>query len=805
MLPPAFPPARRSSAHPFNFLEKLNSQNEYSARSIIANDPDTSSSNFKSASNLVRLRSFHFLPFNDHSCKSGLVVFDDPLQIGATTSCLFYRQSFNARIRPRKDVLGFRLPWLSPTGHLFFLCSAYAHFFSIWLAASGNSNSSKTRIDAWDKECHAGKLTVNEYINQVVSYANGREYSSASLRSNLQSWFLSDSSGQAWMQSLQRAHDLTSPFRVSHEFFLEAQEEQWKIGLPSEASSRALGDVNTHAIQLPLKNVELLVAANAHVDFRGRVTAIQPHVKHFEVFYPKVAPWAFKVLMLTPIGPYRKNISFTVNVEDREKYLKSLDAESLTECQKIANEMLVQKQFSSSKPCLQGVAVARLFVISQQLSREMFHFLCESFPRAGAFLDWLREDSTLFIHATSCLSKIGYCQSFLEHLGIDKSRILDSGGRVFAGEVFVPSGGRGHWPLANLWGIESVVQSSALASPAPDCSLGNILIIKRRSTRLSPFSSSSYQNWAKDIQKVFPHVEIRFFDDADKVVLQSMPLQIALLQWADVVVGAHGAAMSWLPFAKSCTHFVSLRGRSNSDIYEQLAIGFGIGFHHAQFRYRYEDYVDEIITGVGDALAVQRASVARPVKPPRIMGLKEPWGKDADVLGAFDMVSPKGCATYSHGKTHQQGFTHFALMNPHVKHITSDLVRLFASEFWKYPLVAFFQPGNDTSFLLMVHGHYKARIKKCSLTVSELADFDSVLAVRAAGSDLECANVQTPYRWKATELNVGVKGQADMLERSSDGQWVQRAIPRDLCFRAGPSVENLGETALVWRLKDIIL
>jgi len=724
------------------------------------------------------------------SCSPGLAVFNAP-QAAANASCLFAHRTFPARADAPPDRLAARVPWFSPTGHLFVACAAWAHFFST-LAVSAVTD----QLDGWDKQCHAGRLSLAEYLNRVSQTAGTVPV--VELETRLKAWFASDAAGQAWLQAVTRAHVLATPFGAVHDFTLLG--EAWAAMLPSQAAGRALGDVNTHEVRLPPLSVGALFARNALVDARGRVVAVDAARRRFEVFYPQEAPWSFKPLMLDPVGPYRKHMEFRVNHEQRARLRAELEGDAgAADCLAKAGELLAARQFTRAEPCANGgVAVARVFVISQHLSREMFHFLCESLPRAGAFLDWLVGDDTVLVHATDCARKAGYCASFLQALGIAPGRLV--GGLVFAGELAVPAGGRGHWPLSSLWGIESLVARARLPSTTAlaACAAGNVLVIKRKSTRLQPWPSDAYERWARDIdfalRPLFAGLTVRFFDDQDRQAMASMPAQIEALRWADVVVGAHGAAMAWIPFLKPCAHVVSLRGRSNSDIYEHLALGFGVGFHHAHFRYHYDDYIDEVITGVGDALGIQ-------AKPERVSVVV--FAETPDMALPFSVLraSPRCIARDDDDDDDNavvEAHSHYAVVRPGVGFMSPALLQAVAAELGRVQAVAFFLPGDATSALLVVDVASGVKVDACALSEDELAlRFASVLVIKSLRQGMTCAGVERPFR--ALAIVDTSKAHARLWTRNA---WQPAMpVPRDLCAREAPAIGTMGEPEAIWRVR----
>ena len=80
--------------------------------------------------------------------------------------------------------------------------------------------------------------------------------------------------------------------------------------------------------------------------------------------------------------------------------------------------------------------------------------------------------------------------------------------------------------------------------------------------------------------------QVQRFDDKNETLMTSFGEQIRLVHDADVVIGAHGAALSHLMYARpGCSAAISIRNRGNSDIFSHLAIAAGVEFHHVLWRY----------------------------------------------------------------------------------------------------------------------------------------------------------------------------------------------------------------------------
>jgi hypothetical protein len=192
-------------------------------------------------------------------------------------------------------------------------------------------------------------------------------------------------------------------------------------------------------------------------------------------------------------------------------------------------------------------------------------------PRLGYFADWLSHDATFAVHA-SCLNKPGYCTSLLEALGIPRHRVVGfpAHPHVFAHEVLIPPGGRRHWPMSNMWGIHAV-RRRVLGEPlarqgcfaVDPARKARVLMLRRARTKLSPFSAHWYDAMRDTLHAdpgVAADVQVDLFDDADAALMKDFSLQLAKIRAADVLLGAHGAGMSLLMFARPCTRLVSIRG-----------------------------------------------------------------------------------------------------------------------------------------------------------------------------------------------------------------------------------------------------
>lgn len=415
-----------------------------------------------------------------------------------------------------------------------------------------------------------------------------------SLPHNQTATFLSSTrEGKLWLEAINRFQTLTT-----HRFLLLPQ-QQWRQHLPAIPAHEALPEVNSHQYELPSRTIQVLTGRNAMVERNGRIT-----FANGEVFYPKRAPYSHVALMENWLGGTKYELSASKRLE----FAKRLDQSRVQHC--LSNVLVEGEVFSCHHS--DWIAVDSMIVISQTLGNQMFHHLCEGLPRLGALLDFALSNPKVFVHV-GCSAKAGYCLPLLELLGLSRDRIVR--GNVLARTVYVPEGGRRHWPIANLLGLQRLrkqVLSNHLPEPS-DCLHNNglrVSLIKRKKTRLSEINPSWYdrllaqfrEHSAQSLKVNFNlSTEFVLFDDADNAVMTTALGQIRALRGSDIVVGAHGAGFAWMPYLKRCSHFVSFRGRQNSDIFEQLGVGFGMGFHHVRFENDYESLFEQLDASLGTA------------------------------------------------------------------------------------------------------------------------------------------------------------------------------------------------------------
>ena len=68
--------------------------------------------------------------------------------------------------------------------------------------------------------------------------------------------------------------------------------------------------------------------------------------------------------------------------------------------------------------------------------------------------------------------------------------------------------------------------------------------------------------------------------------MSSFGAQISRVRDADLVIGAHGAGLAHLMYARAgCSAAISIRNRGNSDIFAHLSLTAGFEFHHLLWRY----------------------------------------------------------------------------------------------------------------------------------------------------------------------------------------------------------------------------
>ncbi|KAH9260912.1 hypothetical protein BASA82_001077 [Batrachochytrium salamandrivorans] len=470
---------------------------------------------------------------------------------------------------PEKDEASYRVPFYSRDGARIYRCRAQTRGVEV-LEGGGDQEQ------AFRACCLTGRSPSH---NQTVTLA-----------------FLSSTKeGKLWLEAINRFQTL-----ATHKFSLLPQ-QHWRQHLPAIPAHEALPEVNSHKYELPGRITQVLTGKNAMVERNGRIM-----FANGEVFYPKRAPYSHVALMETWLGGTQYQPSATKRLE----FPKRLDQSRVQHC---LSKVLVEGEVF---PCHHAdwIAVDSVIVISQTLGNQMFHHMCEGLPRLGTLLDFALGNPKVFVHV-GCPIKAGYCLPLLELLGLPRERIVR--GNVLARTVYVPEGGRRHWPIANLLGLQRLreqVLSNYVADHEQESGCLNnglrVSLIKRKKTRLSEINPTWYdkllaefsQHTAESLKVNFNlSAEFVLFDDANNAVMNTALEQIRALRRSDIVVGAHGAGFAWMPYLKLCSHFISFRGRQNSDIFEQLGVGFGMGFHHVRFENDYESLFEQLHTSLGTA------------------------------------------------------------------------------------------------------------------------------------------------------------------------------------------------------------
>lgn len=417
--------------------------------------------------------------------------------------------------------------------------------------------------------------------------------------------------GKLWLEAIHRIDLLHSHAKRRRSFY-----STWDDLIPSIPATRAFPDVNAHVFQSPKRpqSIQVLRGRNGIVERNGRTIFATS-----EVFYPQRAPYSHIALLETWLG----GASFKPSINQRVKFSRQLDAAKVIDC--LAKVISPDKIYTCDDD---KVAVDTVLVISQTLGNEMFHFLCEGMPRLGALLPFLLRNPHVFIHIT-CPEKHGYCLPLFDLLGIARSRLVRD--KVVAKNVLVPEGGRRHWPIANLPGLlalrEQVLTYNFASREGEQCFTDGkrirIALMKRKKTRLSEITSNWYNrflarfqnetSWQLQASFGLQQVEFVLYDDADQVMMKDAKLQIEALRQSDIIVGAHGAAFSWMTYLKRCSHFISFRSRTNSDIFEQLAAGLGMGFHHVRFENEFDSLFEQlqssIFVAVQELIALRQESL----------------------------------------------------------------------------------------------------------------------------------------------------------------------------------------------------
>lgn len=221
----------------------------------------------------------------------------------------------------------------------------------------------------------------------------------------------------------------------------------------------------------------------------------------------------------------------------------------------------------------------KIFVIDQAFHNQYFHFIIEVWPRIAPFLNDILEDPEFKIHSSPDVHSLQMQYMFFDLLGIPRERVVS--GPVFGKEVFIPQVGYSHNPLLNLWNLyalrNAIEKLHGIELPRRDGFKAILILCRDKGRRTDDtFLSDSF---GTTIETKLPGYKINWFKASNATLMHCVLCQIKLFQAADIIIGAHGAGLSHLMWAKrGATVIEIINGGGDSLIYGEMAFMFGLKY-----------------------------------------------------------------------------------------------------------------------------------------------------------------------------------------------------------------------------------
>ena len=233
--------------------------------------------------------------------------------------------------------------------------------------------------------------------------------------------------------------------------------------------------------------------------------------------------------------------------------------------------------------------------MGQYWGASFFHLMVENLPRIAPYLEFLKANPRIMIHAQAV---DGYTAQAIELLGVNRTRLIK--GTIRARRVYLPQATP--CGFANLQGLQILAHHYRnylqLLPAIPLQRRPSILLIRRSGSRR--FTQHSRIQSELEAIAVDFDLEFELFIDNP-----SPPMQAAMFMFnrADLVVGPHGAGLSNLVYCKPGT--LVIEGVCNPPhvnmCYQWTAHVLGLRYHGIGSRGGCETRIDVDYTLVANA------------------------------------------------------------------------------------------------------------------------------------------------------------------------------------------------------------
>ena len=247
-------------------------------------------------------------------------------------------------------------------------------------------------------------------------------------------------------------------------------------------------------------------------------------------------------------------------------------------------------EITASLPADFGKPYAKVFVVNQVFSDQIFHYWSEVVPRLGPFLDKLVADKEIMTYLkghTPTHQCAPFQLAMLELLGIDRNRCVSK--KVAAAEVFIPQRGQSHNPYMNFWHIiatrqhiEKRMGTTARLAAAGETKM--ILLIHRGPKKGDPGGGNgrSDGDWLlgtfqADLEGLLPGYKTVLMSSSNQTLMECLSCQVKLFMRADVVIGSHGAGLTLMMYAPRGATLISPTTKG-SMVYQEICFMLGQKF-----------------------------------------------------------------------------------------------------------------------------------------------------------------------------------------------------------------------------------